>query len=30
MTVGLMQPGIKTPGDYISDIMGLVKAKNPA
>ena len=30
MTVGLMQSGIKTPGDYINDVMGLVKAKNPA
>src|SRR3974377_938678 len=30
MTVGLMQPGIKTPGDYINDVMILVKAKNPA
>src|SRR3974390_1119351 len=30
MTVGLMQPGIKTPGDYINDIMVLVKSKNPA
>src|SRR5664279_1739761 len=30
MTVGIMQPGIKTPGDYINEVMGLVKAKNPA
>ena len=30
MTVGLMTPGIKTPGDYITDVMALVKAKNPA
>src|SRR3974390_1412563 len=30
MTVGLMQPGIKTPGDYINDVMVLVKSKNPA
>ena len=31
MTVGIMtSPGIKTPGDYINEVMGLVKAKNPA
>src|SRR5215813_1364169 len=30
MTVGLMTPGIKTPGDYINDVISLVKAKNPA
>src|SRR3974390_1885183 len=30
MTVGLMQPGIKTPGDYINDVMVLVKSKTPA
>jgi len=31
MTVGIMtSPGIKTPGDYINDVMALVKAKNPA
>src|SRR5262252_6570076 len=30
MTVGIMTPGIKTPGDYITDVMALVKTKNPA
>ena len=30
MTVGLMTPGIKTPGDYINEVMAQVKAKNPA
>ena len=31
MTVGIMtSPGIKTPGDYINEVMALVKAKNPA
>src|SRR5450631_2302129 len=31
MTVGIMtSPGIKTPGDYINEVMGLVKAKNSA
>ena len=24
------QPGIKTPGNYINDVMALVKTKNPA
>ena len=24
------QPGIKTPGNYINEVMALVKAKNPA
>ena len=23
-------PGIKTPGNYINEVMALVKAKNPA
>src|SRR5450631_3682318 len=31
MTVGIMtSPGIKTPGNYINDVMTLVKTKNPA
>ncbi len=31
MTVGLMtSPAIKAPGDYINEVMALVKAKNPA
>ena len=31
MTVGIMSaPGIKTPGDYINEVMSMVKAKNPA
>ena len=31
MTAGITNtPGIKTPSSYISDVMGLVKAKNPA
>jgi len=29
MTV-MTPPGIKTPGDYIEDVMTTVKAKNPA
>ena len=31
MNVGLIaSPAIKAPGDYINEVMSLVKAKNPA
>jgi hypothetical protein len=31
MSAGITStPGIKTPGNYINEIMALVKAKNPA
>ncbi len=31
MTAGITTtPGIKTPGNYINEVMALVKAKNPA
>src|ERR1700742_1189150 len=30
MSAGITTPGIKTPGNYINDVMALVKAKNPA
>jgi glutamate dehydrogenase (NADP+) len=30
MNVGLMSPAIKAPGDYINEVMTLVKTKNPA
>ncbi len=30
MSAGITTPGIKAPGNYITDVMALVKAKNPA